>query len=122
MSEEITVVMAPAPSALRVLAVQQGQEWLRAALPTPSQAHPRAAATLLEALGLWAQCPVRVVWSADARAPGCDWGLLDALGFGERRLHYVVEWAPARGPRARALGGLGSFRTLHALARTGGRP
>ena len=122
MHDTITVVLAPTQQALQVLAIRHGQEWLRASLPFPRHAHPRALTTLLEALALWAQCPARVVCAVGQSETGSDGHVLDALGWGEHRLHFTVEWVSPRALRGRSLGRLGNFRALFALAHAAGAP
>ncbi|MGH7440671.1 MAG: hypothetical protein ACRENE_33685, partial [Polyangiaceae bacterium] len=88
-SDTITVTIAPEPDRVRILATTPTHDLLKAVLGPPEQAHPRAAATLLEGLSLWYQRPLSVVLSADGSDDGCALGLCDALGFG-RTLYYEV--------------------------------
>lgn len=120
MNDSPTVLMAPSSTLLQLLCTHNEQEIFRAFLPSPARAHPRALSTLLEGLALWTQQPARVVWSADNADDGSCTALLDALGFGERRLHFHVEWTPLASPRARTLGGPASFRALRSLAQKAG--
>ena len=83
-----------------MLVVQDRREILKAILASPRHAHPRAAATLLEGLSLWHQCPLSVVVCADAEEHSSGLYLFDHLGFGRRTLHYEVELAVAH-PRDR---------------------
>jgi hypothetical protein len=119
MSDRITVTLAPEPDRVRILATTPTHDLLKAVLGPARHAHPRAAATLLEGIALWQQCPLSVVLSADASADGCALGLCDALGFG-RTLHYEVSIAFPQDPRgrrrARDLRGLGDFRDLRQLS------
>lgn len=117
MSAPITVTIAPKPDHVRILATTPTHDVLKAILGPARQAHPRAAATLLEGLALWHQRRLSVVLSADDMADGCALGLCDALGFG-RSLHYEVGIAFAEGRRARRrreLRGLGEFRDLRQI-------
>ncbi len=92
-------------------------ELLRAVLPSPLEAHPRAAATLCEALSLWVQQPLSVVLYADVKDASSGLGLCDTFGFGQRTVHYEVEVVdPTRRRR-----GLGSFRDLRQLSLPGVR-
>ena len=52
----------------RLMLLTSSQELLRAALPSPSTTHPRAAPTLLEGLSLWLQRPLSVVLCAGEEA------------------------------------------------------
>ena len=117
-SDTITVTIAPEPDRVRILATTPTHNLLKAVLGPPEQAHPRAAATLLEGISLWYQRPLSVVLSADGSDDGCALGLCDALGFG-RTLYYEVGVAMGerRGRRRRRdLRGLGDFRDLRQLA------
>jgi len=120
MSDSLTVLLVPTRTHLQLLSLHNDQEILRALLPLPQRAHPRSLPTLLESLALWTQQPARVVWSADATDDGSCTALLDALGFGESRLHFHVEWAPLTPRSARSLGGPASFRTLRSRAHRAG--
>ncbi len=117
MSDTITVTIAPKPDRVRILATTPTRDVLKAVLPPARHAHPRAAAALLEGLALWQQQPLSVVLSADGLDDGCAMGLCDALGLGERNLHYEVDLAirAPRGHRRRELRGLGDFRDLRQM-------
>jgi len=119
MSDTITVTIAPEPDRVRILATTPTHDVLKAVLGPARNAHPRAAATLLEGIALWHQRPLSVVLSADDSGDGCAMGLCDALGFG-RTLHYevglaVIEIGGGR-RRRRDLRGLGDFRDLRQLS------
>ena len=125
MSDSITVMIAPEPDRVRLLATTPTHDLLQAILGPIRLAHPRAAPTLLEGLALWHQRPLSVVLSADDADGGSALGLCDALGYG-RTLHYEVGLAfPDRAVRARRrrrdLRGLGSFRDMRELALWGPR-
>ena len=118
MSDTITVTIAPERHRARILVTTPTRDLMKAVLGPPEQAHPRAAATLLEGLSLWYQRPLSVVLSADDSDDGCAMGLCDALGFG-RTLYYEVGIAVGahRGRRrCRDLRSLGDFRDLRQLA------
>ncbi len=106
----------PTPTATRLL-LTDGEEILRAALPSPPEIHLRAAPTLCEALALWLQRPLSVVLCADAEDPPSALGLSDALGLGLTSVFYEVEVV---GPSRRRRG-LGSFRDLRQLGLRGVR-
>jgi hypothetical protein len=104
------------------LMMEGRDERMRAVLGPATEAHPRAAATLLEGLALWHQRALSVVLCAD------DWDgtsflrLEDALGIGVRNVHFEVEVAQReRGRRPRRLPGLGNFGDLRQLCLTGVR-
>jgi hypothetical protein len=101
------------------LVIHDQDEVLKAVLPAAQRAHPRAAATLCEALALWYQQRPCVVLSAADPDASSVLGLSDALGLPLPALHYDVEVRLAR--RGRRLGGLGSFRDLRQLGLRGVR-
>lgn len=105
------------PEATRLLVTQDNDEILKAILPPPLHAHPRAATTLLEGLSLWLQRPLSVVLCADEPVASSGLGLCDGLGVGKRTLHYevaVVAGIPVR-RRGRRIDGVGDFRELRQL-------
>ncbi len=111
----LVVTLKPNPLATRLLATYGEEDVLKAVLPPPQQAHPRAAETLLEALSLWFQRPLFAVLYADAEESSSVLGLCDGFGFGRRTVHFEVEvYDPKRRRR-----GLGSFTDLHQLALRG---
>lgn len=117
MPHPILVRLLVRPESTRLLITQEDDEILKAILPPPSQAHPRAATTLLEGLSLWLQRPLSVVLCADEPVGSSGLGLCDGLGVGKRTLHYevaVLEGLPLR-RRGRRIGGVGNFRELRQL-------
>jgi hypothetical protein len=111
------VIIKPSSTKTRLLVTFGDEEKLRAALPPPSESHPRAAATLLEGLSLWLGQPLSVVLCADAGGTSPALGLCDGFGFGDQTMHYAVEVVdPRRRPR-----GLGAFRDLRQLELRGAR-
>jgi hypothetical protein len=125
MSDSITVTIAAEPDKVRLLVTTPTHDILQAILGPSHQAHPRAAATLLEGLALWQQQRLSVVLSVDDKDAGSALGLCDALGYG-KTLHYDVGLAfpdlVRRGRRHRRdFHGLGSFRVLRQLALWGTR-
>ena len=57
--------IAPGPTATRVLAMQGASNTILKARLLRDPSHPRALATLLEAIALWQGMPVRAVLAAD---------------------------------------------------------
>ena len=112
----ITVTFAPEATHVRVLVTGHEGEMMRAILGPPARMHPRAARTLLEGLALWQQQALSVVLYVDGPDDGCAMGLYDALGLGERTLHYEVGIAVKGAGRRRRLGSVGNFRDLRELA------
>lgn len=111
---KITVILAPERSRTRILVRSGDCDMMKAVLGPIAQAHERAARTLLESLSLWQQQKLSVVLRVDDPFDGHALGLCDALGFGERSLHYNVGVA-LRPPR-RALHGVGDFGDMRRLA------
>jgi hypothetical protein len=108
------LVIKPSSLTTRLLLTSLEGEMLKAMLPPPAAAHPRAAATLLEGLALWLGRPLSVVLYADAQDGSSALNLCDGLGFGAATMHYDVEVvAPAR--RARGLGRFADLRRQLAL-------
>lgn len=122
--ETMIVTIAPGWQTTRILAASEERDVLKAVLPPASNAHPRAATTLLEGLALWQQRPLSVALCVDER-DACSEALqlYDALGDGVQQLHFEVAVVPraARGGRGARLGGLGDFRDLRPLVRAGGQ-
>ena len=111
------LLVKPTPAATRLYLSHAEREVMRAILPPPTAAHPRAAATLSEGLSLWLQRPLSIVLCADAEGASSALGLCDGLGFGVTTAHFEVEVVdPARRRR-----GLGSFRDLRQLELRGAR-
>jgi hypothetical protein len=110
-----SLLVKPSPVATRLLLTSGPEEMLRAVLPPPLDAHPRAAATLYAALSLWVQRPLSVVLFVAARASSSGLGLCGPLGFGHRAVHYGVEVVDPAHRRS----GLGPFRDLRQLALRG---
>lgn len=71
-----TLSFRPLPTSTRALVTYDQDEVLRAVLPPAHLAHPRAAATLCEALSLWYQQRLCVVLSADEPDASCALGPL----------------------------------------------
>ena len=111
-----TAVLSTSQRSTRMLVQIHEHDVLKAKLLPPTTPHPRALPTLLEALSLWHQVPVRVVLCAAEAERWCQLGLLDGLWCGLDTVHYTVEvrglW---RDPRQR-IAGFGDFRDLRRLA------
>ena len=111
--ERISVIIASDPTRVRILVRGREGDLLKAVLGPLGQAHPQAARTLLEGLSLWHQQPLAVVLRVDDSFDGHALGLCDALGFGERNLHYEVGIAHQR--TMRRLSGIADFSDLREL-------
>jgi hypothetical protein len=111
----LVVTLKPNKETTRLLVTFGEQDVLRAVLPSPTLAHPRAAETLLEAISMWFQCPLFAVVCADATGYSSALNLCDGFGFGRKTAAFEVEvYDPARRQRS-----LGSFGDLHQLALRG---
>ena len=117
---DLILSLRPTSSETRLLLTNGADEVLQAILPPPSQAHRRAAQTLLEGLALWFQRPLCVVASAADEGGTSELGLSDGFGFGARTLHYEVRVLDGR-RRGRRLAGIGSFSELRQLRLRGVR-
>jgi len=110
--------IAPGPTATRVLAMHGPSETILKAKLRRDPSHPRALATLLEAIALWEGMPVRAAHAADdeptsfasslCRDPRSERGI-DPL--------FSVDWVPVTGRRRRRPGisGMGRFHDLERL-------
>jgi hypothetical protein len=79
--------------------------------------HPRALATLLEAVALWEGRPVRAALCAAPSRISCDSNLFREAFSEDGGALFSLAWAPARAPRRRrdGLDGLGRFDDLARL-------
>jgi hypothetical protein len=79
--------------------------------------HPRALATLLEAIALWQGQPVRAALCADAQGLPCDSNICREAFSDDGGALYSVVWVPAgvHHRRRHRLDGLGNFRDLERL-------
>jgi hypothetical protein len=111
------VGISPSPRETRVIAMASPNETILKARLSPQLAHPRAIATLLEALALWEGRQVRAALAAASKRGASDSTFYrGALLDGGEPL-FRVDWVPApseRRPR-RDIVGLGSFVDLRQL-------
>lgn len=116
-----TAILTTTTGVTRILVRIDDDVVLKAALLPYWGPHVRAIPTLLEAMALWHQAPVRAVVSARDVASWCALGLGDALDGGVSTAHYTVEMrAPIR-ERGQRIRGLGSFTDAQQLDLTGVR-
>lgn len=115
--QSIWMAVAPGPRTTRVLAMQGPSEPLLKAQLAQDPRHPRALATLLEAVALWQGQPVRAALCADDQDGTCDSNLFREAFAADGGALYTVGWVPSGGRRRRRnhLTGLGSFRDLERL-------
>jgi hypothetical protein len=114
-----TAILKTSPRSTRMLVRVHDDDVLKAVLLPSPTLHPRALPTMLEALSLWHQAPVRVVLCADEAASWCRLGLLDELWTGLDTVHYTVELRGLWRDPPRRIDGLGDFRDLRRLAAGG---
>lgn len=115
----IWVGIDPRPPAARVIAMSGVDDTLMKARLAPTPKHPRALATMLEALAMWQGVPVRAVLAVGANETSCDMGSyrVGFPDFGEQTPLYSLE-VVARVHRRRGrdlLPGMGEFRDLRQL-------
>lgn len=114
--DPLMVTLDPRAGTTRVLVMGGRDEILRAVLGPARGTHPRAAATWLEGLALWHQRPLAVALCVDEEESSSSLHLYDALGAGERNVHYTVSVVPRErrggGHRIRGVGRFGDLRQL----------
>lgn len=115
--ESIWMGIAPSLETTRVIAMAGPGDTILKAQLAGDPKHPRALATLLEAIALWQGQPVRAALCADARGLSCDSNLCREAFSDEGGALYSVVWVPAGARRQRRprLDGLGNFRDLERL-------
>lgn len=115
--ESIWMGIAPGPSTTRVIAMAGPSDTILKAQLSRDPRHPRALATLLEAVALWQGQPVRAALCADAQGRSYDSNLCREAFLDDGGALYSVVWVPAGAPRRRRphLEGLGNFRDLERL-------
>jgi len=110
--------IAPGPTATRVLAMHGPSKTILKAKLRRDPSHPRALATLLEAIALWEGLPVRAALAADDEPTSCASSLCRDPRL-ERGIDplFSVDWVPVAGRRRRRPGiaGMGRFHDLERL-------
>jgi hypothetical protein len=107
--------ISPGPLATRIIAMAGPSETILKARLSPEPAHPRALATLLEAVALWQGTPVRAALAAAERDGASDSSLYRAAFADVGGPLYSLDWVPAPGRgrrRHRDIGGVGNFADL----------
>ncbi len=100
--DRLQVTIKPNRVATRLLVTLGQDDVLKAVLPPPTQVHPRAAETLLEAISLWFTRHLFAVLVADAQGTSSELGLCDGFGTGHKTARFEVEvYDPARRRPAR---------------------
>ena len=113
----LTATLTTNPETTRLLVRADNDVVLKAALlPRGWPPHRRALPTLLEAMALWHQVPVRAVIAASDLDSWSRLGLVDDLDGGAATVHYTVETrVPGQRPRGQRIRGLGSFVEMQQL-------
>ena len=115
--ESIWMGIAPGPVTTRVIAMAGPSDTILKAQLAREPRHPRALATLLEAVALWQGQPVRAALCAGSSGLSCDSNLFREAFSDDGGALYSVVWARASVPRRRRdhLHGLGRFHDLERL-------
>jgi hypothetical protein len=115
--ESIWMGIAPSLATTRVIAMAGPSDTILKAQLAADPKHPRALATLLEAVALWQGQPVRAALCADALGLSCDSNLCREAFLDDGGALYSVVWVPAGAHRRRRhrLHGLGNFHDLERL-------
>ena len=117
--ESIWMGIAPSATSTRVLAMAGPHDTILKARLSRSPAHPRAMATLLEAIALWQGRPIRAALCADEQHGGSDSSLFRETFADVGGPLYTLDWIPApeRGRRARRrdIAGMGEFADLRQI-------
>lgn len=118
--ESIWMGIAPDARSTRVLAMAGPSETIMKARLLRAPSHPRAMATLLEAIALWQGSPIRAALCADDRHDGSDSTIYRAAFADGGGPLYSLDWIPAsargrRRSRHRDIGGMGEFGDLRQL-------
>ena len=115
--ESIWMGIAPSSAATRVIAMTGPGDTILKAQLAGDPKHPRALATLLEAIALWQGQPVRAALCADAQGLSCGSNIYREAFSDDGGALYSVVWARASVPRRRRdhLHGLGRFHDLERL-------
>jgi hypothetical protein len=117
--ESIWMGIAPNATSTRILAMAGPHDTILKARLSRSPAHPRAMATLLEAIALWQGRPIRAALCADARPGGFDSSLFRETFTDVGGPLYTLDWIPApergRRVRRRDIAGMGEFADLRQL-------
>jgi len=117
--ESIWMAIAPNATSTRVLAMAGAQDTILKARLSRSPCHPRALASLLEAIALWQGVPIRAALCADVQPGGSDSSLFRETFTDLGGPLYTLDWVPAleqgRRARRRDITGMGKFEDLRKL-------
>lgn len=114
---DIWMGILPEASGTRVLAMAGPSETILKARLSPQPSHPRAMATLLEAVALWQGHKVRAALGAADRDGVSDSSLYREAFADVGGPLYTLDWVPARHGRRRHrdIAGVGDFTDLRQL-------
>lgn len=114
---DIWMAISPERRTTRVLAMAGPSETILKARLLPSPAHPRAMATLLEAVALWQGEQVRAALCAGEKDGASDSSLYREAFTDAGGPLYTLDWVPAcrERRRHRDLAGVGEFTDLRQL-------
>jgi hypothetical protein len=107
--------IAPGLGATKLIALHRPDTAILKARLNPRPQHPRALATLLEAVALWEGMPVRAALCVDEREPGCASTFYREAfpGYEQTPLYDLAVVAREhRRQRNDGLGGMGGFQDL----------
>lgn len=115
--ESIWMGIAPGKTTTRIVALETPSEPILRAQLRKDPAHPRALATLLEAIALWQGQPVRAALCAGGSGLSSDSTICREAFLDDGGALYSLVWVPAGAHRRRRqrLDGLGNFRDLERL-------
>jgi|SRR5277367_4982839 len=114
---DIWMAIAPGPQGARVIAMAGPAETILKARLLRSPHHPRAMATLLEAVAMWQGTKVRAVLGVPAEDEPCDSDFYREVFTDFGGPLYSIDWVPVRrrARRHRDLPGVGDFADLREL-------
>jgi hypothetical protein len=110
--------ISPGTCATRVMAMAGASETILKARLSPTPGHPRALATLLEAVALWQGSKVRAALCAGERGGASDCSLYREAFADVGGPLYSLDWVPVldRGRRRRRdIAGMGDFADLRQM-------
>jgi hypothetical protein len=114
---DIWMAISPESKATRVIAMAGPSETIMKARLHRSPAHPRAMATLLEAIALWQGTKVRAALCAAAQGEGSDSSIYREAFVDFGGPLYTLDWVAAARDRRRHrdVRGVGNFSDLRQL-------
>src|SRR5579871_3616225 len=112
--KDIWMAVAPGPQGARVIAMVGPTETILKARLLRAPSHPRAMATLLEAVAMWQGRKVRAVVCVPAEDEPCDSDFYREIFTDFGGPLYSLDWVHVgrRGRRHRDLPGVGEFADL----------